>query len=459
MTSSLSCINQNAAGIDIGSRSHYVAVPTDRDTNPVREFKFFTADLHKLADWLKECKIDTVAMEATGVFWIPAYDVLSSRGFDVYLVNARHIKNVSGRKSDVEDCQWIQQLHSFGLLRKSVIPDGLTLELRHYMRHRDNLIRQAARQLQLIEKGLSQMNLQLQNVVSDIAGKTGMLIIRAICAGERDAKKLAAHRDIRCKNSEEIIQNSLEGHYKKEVLFSIKQALATYDHYSAQIEECDKEIENKTKEFKDKAGDKEPPQSKKRDSKNGITFDVQTTAWHMLGVNLTDIPGINSKTALSIVSEIGTSVDFWNSGKQFASWLGLCPNNRISGGKRLSSKSRSGANKLKGVLRIAALAAGKTSTSIGAFFRRLRARLGTPKAITATAHKLAVLVYTAIKTKLPYIEKGMLYFEEQHKKKAENKLRLLAKQLGYDLLVKAEKLVPDLQILNQKDIPMNPVSS
>ena len=225
MTSSLECIKQNAAGIDIGSKSHFVAVPQGRDSVSVREFKFFTEDLHNLSDWLKKCSIETVAMEATGSYWMPLYEILEKEGFEVYLVNGRHVKNVAGRKSDVQDCQWLQQLHSYGLLRKSFIPEAITKELRHLVRHRDNVIRCSARQVQIMQKTLIEMNMHLQNVISDITGDTGMAIIRSIIAGERDVRVLAQHRDPRCKSSVEVIEKSLLGHYKEESLFTLKQAL------------------------------------------------------------------------------------------------------------------------------------------------------------------------------------------------------------------------------------------
>ena len=309
MNSSLPCVKPNAAGIDVGSRSHFVAVPIDRDQQPVKEFSFFTEDLHRLAQWLKDCKIETVAFEATGSYWIPLYDILIEENFEVCLVNARHIKNVSGRKTDVQDCQWIQQLHSCGLLRSSFIPDQLTGKLRHFVRHRDTLIRYAATQLQLMQKALVEMNLQLQNVVSDISGDTGMRIIRAICVGERDAKTLSSYRDPRCKNSEETIEKSLNGHYKTEVLFCLQQALETYDHYQKQIAHCNKEIEARMKDFTDHSGGTPLLGRKREAKKNNFGFDLQGDLWRALGVNLIEIPGINITTALIFIAEIGPSVE------------------------------------------------------------------------------------------------------------------------------------------------------
>jgi transposase len=439
MSSSLPCVKSNAAGIDIGSRSHFVAVPTSCDQPSVREFSFFTEDLHRLVQWLKDCKIETVALEATGSFWIPLYDILIEENFEVCLVNARHIKNVSGRKTDIQDCQWIQQLHSCGLLRPSFIPDQLTEKLRHFVRHRDTLIRQAAIQLQLMQKALVEMNLQLQNVVSDISGDTGMRIIRAICSGERNPKKLAGYRDPRCKNSEETIEKSLNGHYKVEVLFCLQQALETYDHYQKQIGRCNKEIEARMKNFEDRSGGMPLLERKREARKNNIGFDLQGDLWRALGVNLMKIPGMNTKTALIFMAEIGPSVDRWANAKHFASWLGLCPNNRISGGKKLSGKTRPSANRLRYALRMAALTLERSATSLGAFYRRMKARLGAPKAIVAVAHKLAVMIYNVIKNKSPYQEKGPLYFEKEYRERTERRLKRLAEQLGYVLTPKKQE--------------------
>lgn len=437
MTSSLKNIKPNAAGIDVGSRSHFVAVPADRDEQSVREFGFFTEDLYRLADWLLQCKIETVAFEATGSYWIPLYDILIEKGFEVCLTNARHIKNVSGRKTDVLDCQWIQQLHSFGLLKPSFIPDRITTQLRHFVRHRDGLIRQTAKQIQFMQKALIEMNLQLQNVVSDIAGDTGMRIIRALCAGEKNPKKLAEYRDPRCKNSKETIERSLTGHYKEEILFSLKQAVETYDHVQRQIDECNERISSLTKQFDDHSKGEPPLIERKREAKkNNLGFDLQGDLWRMLGVNLLEIPGVNIKTALTVISEIGPSVDSWVSSKHFAAWLGLCPNNRISGGKRISGRTKHGANRIKRALCLAAVTLERSTTALGAFFRRMKARLGAPKAITAVAHKLAVVLYHLIKTRTRYVERGSLYFEKEYKEKAERRLKRMAARLGYELIQK-----------------------
>lgn len=415
MNSKLELIEPDAAGIDIGSFSHFVAVPKGRDDKYIREFGGFTEDLHSIARWLKKCLIRTVAIEATGVYWIPLYEILIEKGFEVCLVNARDYKNVSGRKSDVLDCQWLQKLHSYGLLKPSFQLGEKEGKLRQLVRHRANLIKWAAIHVQQIQKALTQMNLKLMNVVSDILGDTGMKIIRAICSGESDPKKLANFRDKRCKNSKEVIEKSLQGHYREEIIFSLKQALISYDHYQKQIEECDREIEKiMTNHFKDKSNGKKIIK-KREQKKNSMNFDIQDHLMKILGVNLIEVPGINSLNALTIISEIGTSVEKWKNSKAFASWLGLCPGTKISGGKILSGKTKPSKNKAAEALRLAALALHKSQTSLGAFLRRMKTRLGPAKAITAVAHKLAIIIYSMIKNKASYNEIGANYYDKLHR--------------------------------------------
>lgn len=446
MTTNLECIKPDAAGIDIGGSFHFVAVPKGRDTESIKKFGCFTEDLHAIADWLIKCRVKTVAMEATGVYWIPLFEVLEARGLEVCLVNARHVKNVSGRKSDVLDCQWIQQLHSFGLLNASFQPDQMVGKLRILVRHRANLIRWTAIHVQLMQKALTQMNLQLQNVVTDILGDTGMKIIRAICSGERDPKKLARYRDSRCKNSEETIAKSLYGHYRDEILFSLKQALESYDHYQTQLVTCNQEIEEMTKKFHDQGGGKKV-EPKKEGKKNSLGFNAQEQFFRMLGVNLAEVPGINSTTILMIISEIGTSVDKWRSPKAFASWLGLCPGTKISGGKRLGGKTKCSKNRIAEALRMAASALSKSKTSLGGFLRRMKARLGPAKAITATAHKMAKILYLMIKGKTSYKESGENYYNKAHKDLAMKRLIRFADQMGFNISPKKtfEDLFPKAQ--------------
>lgn len=441
---SLPVLYPDTAGIDIGSKSHFVAVPADRDQNNVREFLTFTADLWKMVHWLKECKIKTIIMESTGVYWIPAYELLESNGFEVRLVNARHVKNVSAHKTDVEDCQWLQQLGSFGLLKSGFRPADAILPLRSFLRQRDMLIKSAAQHIQHMQKALTQMNLQLHNVISDITGKTGMAIIRNIVAGVRDPKTLAALRDERCHNTEEIIEASLIGNYRKEHLFSLSQALELYDFYSLKITECDCEIEKEVNKFEtkcdpeklNKLNAKEKKSNKarrKKLKKHEYSFDLRSQLIRTTGVDLTAIPAIGSSTALTILSEIGLDMSRWRSAKHFASWLGLSPGNKVSGGKRLSGRTKPCANRVAVALRMAANTLYNSECAYGAYLRRMKMRLGSPKAITALAHKLSKLMYIMLKYGQEYVEKGVDFYETKYKKRREDSLRRKAKELGYEL--------------------------
>lgn len=447
MITSLKCIQPDAAGIDIGGSFHFVAIPERRDTVSVKKFSCFTEDLHAIADWLIKCQIKTVAMEATGVYWIPLFEVLEARGIEAFLVNARHVKNVSGRKSDILDCQWIQQLHSFGLLNASFQPNQIEGKLRVLVRHRSQLIRWSSLHVQHIQKALTQMNLQLQNVVSDILGGTGMKIIQAICEGEQDPKKLSEHRDSRCKSSREIIEKSLCGHYREEILFNLRQAVQSYDHYQSQLQTCNNEIERLTREFDDKSKGKKI-KLKKEGKKNSLGFDAQRQFFQMVGVNLAEIPGISSTTILTIVSEIGTNVDKWRSPKAFASWLGLCPGTKISGGKRLGGKSKYSKSRAAEALRIAASTLSKSQTALGAFFRRMKTRLGPAKAVTATANKMAKIIYIMIKNRHGYKESGADYYDKTHKDQAIKRLRRFADRMGFELSLKKplKGLFPNQQV-------------
>jgi transposase len=433
----LSHINRMAAGIDIGSKSHFVAVPEGCSTESVREFKSFTADLHELANWLESCGIETVAMESTGVYWIPLFELLESRGFEVKLVDARHVKNVSGRKTDVLDCQWLQQLHTYGLLNGAFRPNENVCSLRAYLRQRGMLIQQAAMHIQHLQKSLSQMNIQLHNVISDITGVTGMKIIRAIVQGERSARILASYRDRGCKNPIEVIEQSLEGHYREEHIFTLTQALELYDLYQEKIHSCDKQIEKQLELFENRASPSrlEEKRSRSRSKcKNKPSFDVTTHLIRITGVDLTKIPGIEASSALKIISEIGLDLSRWKNGKQFASWLGLCPGNKVSGGKRLGSKSKRTSNYAASTLRMAASTLYKSQTALGAFFRRLKSRLGAPKATTAAAHKLALIIYNMLKHGVEYNEIGQDYYEQQYRDRIIRNLTTRASSLGFTLV-------------------------
>ncbi len=430
-----------AAGIDIGSKSHWVAVPEGSDEICIREFGSFTADLHEMANWLKKCGIETVAMESTGVYWIPVYELLESLGFEVKLVDARHVKNVSGRKTDILDCQWIQQLHTYGLLSGAFRPNEQVCALRSYLRQRSMLIERGSSHIQHMQKALSQMNIQLHNVLSDITGETGMRIIQAIVEGERDPKILASYRDYRCKNSQEIIEKSLTGHYREEHVFALTQALELYDTYKSKIKICDKKIEEQLSTFENclvdnKSEPKEKPTKQKSKShcKNKLSFDAASHLIRITGVDLTAIPGIEASSALKIVSEIGLDLSRWKSSKQFASWLGLCPGNKVSGGKRLGSKSKRTANYAASTLRIAASTLHHSDSALGAFFRRIKSRLGAPKAITATAHKLGTIIFNMIKQGAEFNDLGQIYYEERYRDRMIRNLDLKAKTLGFSLV-------------------------
>ena len=432
-------LNLCAAGIDIGSRSHFVAVPEGTDDQPVREFECFTADLNRLADWLTSCGVTTIAMESTGTYWIPVFEILESRGFEVKLVNAHHVKNVPGRKTDVVDCQWIQRLHTYGLLEGAFRPTEQVCALRAYIRHRMNQVQCAASHIQHMQKALTQMNLLLHNVVTDITGMTGMRIIKAILAGVRDTRVLAELRDKRCKNSVETIAKSLEGNYRSEHLFSLKQAVETYEFYQTQIADCDREIETLLATFDSATEDTEPPQADgankpPKPKRNVPMFDLQKELLRVAGVDLTRINGIDTLTAAKVLSEIGFDMSRWKSEKHFASWLGLSPGSKISGGKRLSGKTKPVANRAAVALRMAASSLYRANCALGAYYRRMKARLGAPKAITATAHKLARLVYSMLKHGTEYTDAGQDYYEQQYRSRALKNLKTRARQLGFDLV-------------------------
>lgn len=433
-------INKMAAGIDIGSQSHFVAVPEGCTDVCVREFKSFTTDLSELADWLKDCGIETVAMESTGVYWIPLFELLESRGFDVKLVDARHVKNVSGRKTDVLDCQWLQQLHTYGLLSAAFRPAEEICVLRAYLRQRSMLVDQAGSHIQHMQKSLNQMNLQLHHVINDISGDTGMKIIRAIVQGERDAKLLASYRDKRCKNPVEMIEKALTGNYREEHVFTLKQALELYEAYQNKIKACDDEIEKQLFQFEDRHEisvdelENSSLKKKQKKNKNEPTFNLTAHLQAISGVDLTAIPGVGAFSALKIISEIGLDMSRWNSGKQFASWLGLCPGNKVSGGKRLAGKTKRTSNYAASTLRMAASTLYRSDSALGAFLRRLKFRLGSPKAITATAHKLALIIYNMLKNRIDYVETGQDYYDKQYRERVVNNLKKRAQELGFALV-------------------------
>jgi transposase len=432
-------INYNAAGLDIGDAEIYVAVPDGRDEVSVRVFETFTVELYALADWLESCGVDTVALESTGVYWIPTYDILEARGFEVYLVNARHIKNVSGRKTDILDCQWIQQLHTYGLLQASFRPEEESRAVRALVRHRENLLQSMTREIQHMQKALQQMNVKLTNVITDITGLTGMRIIRDIVSGERDPRRLAAHRNVHCAKSEEEIAKALHGHYKPEHVFELKQALAAYDFYQTQIKECDAEVEKLYADLKPRSGDPDkplPPQKRKRSkvSKNTPDFDLRRYLYRWAGVDLTRIDGPDALTIQKVLTETGVDMSPWPTVKHFTSWLGLCPHNAKTGGKVIKRSTKKTQNRAAAALRMAAQSLSHSKSALGNHHRKMRARLGGPEAVTATAHKLARIIYAMLKNQTEYVAPDPDDYEEQVRQRAIKRLKRSAKNLGFELV-------------------------
>lgn len=438
-TESFPQVHLNAAGLDIGSEEIWACVPADRDTQPVRTFGTFTPDLYALADWLAMCHIDTVAMESTGVYWIPIYEILEARGLRPQVVNARHLQNVPGRKTDEKDCEWIQRLHTFGLLSASFRPEAELRALRAYLRHRATLIEHRAAHIQHMQKALQQMNLQLTQVLKDITGVTGMAILRAILAGEHDPVQLAQRRDPRCKSSQDEIAKALTGNYRPEHLFALKQALALYDAYTEQLVECDAEIERQFQAIKPVTDDDLPPtaQTDKKDShsKNKPNYDARTLLFHITGVDLVAITGLNESTVQTIVSEVGTNLKAFPSEKHFCAWLGLAPHHDISGGKVLRSRTLKTGNRAGQAFRMAAQAVSRSpDTAYGAFFRRMKARLGPKQAIVATAHKIARTFYHMLTEHTPFREMSGTEYDARQRERETERLRKRAAKLGYRLV-------------------------
>lgn len=432
---SLPLIHERAAGIDIGSRFHVVAVPSELAKEPVQTFGSFTGDLHRLSSWLKDVGVTTVAMESTGIYWIPVFQILQADGLEVLLVNARMTKNVPGRKTDINDAQWIRDLHQFGLLRGSFQPSDDLASLRALLRHRERLLEYGAAHIQHMQKALMQMNLQLHHVVSDITGATGMRIIRSIVTGERDPKRLAAMRDIRCKESADTIESALIGNYRPEHVLSLRHALELYDVYQAKVGECEVEVEAALKLLQRAVADTATLPKKRHRTRqmNEPAFDVRGLLFGVVGTDLTQLHGFGPSTALQLIGECGTDMSRWPSAKHFTSWLTLCPGAKISGGKVLSSKSRRSSNRAAKLLRLSAVNVGKTDTALGAFYRRLAVRVGKAKAVTATARKLAVLFYNTLRYGMAYEDPGASYYEMQYKDRVLKSLRRRAKTLGYEL--------------------------
>jgi len=434
----LTCVHPNAAGLDIGSAEIVVAVPADRDPQAVRVFQTFTPDLYALLAWLLACGIDTVAMESTGVFWIPIYELLEQHGITPYLVNARHVKTVPGRKSDWNDAQWLQKLHALGLLQASFRPDAEIRTLRTLVRYRTELIERRAPHINHMIQALKHMNIQLNLVLTDITGVTGLGLLRAIIAGERDPQRLAQFRQAGCKHSEAEIAKALTGSWDDAQLFVLAQAVDLFDYYTAKIAECDTKLEQQyqameSRHEKDAALPDLPPAKPDSKSKNALTFNARAQIARVIGVDLVAVMGISAITAQTIISEIGTDMERFPSVKHFCSWLGLAPHNDISGGKVLRSRTMKVRNRANQAFRQAAQSVAQSDSSFGAYYRAMRARLGPKQAIVATAHKIARTVYYLLKTGEPYREESAAEYDTKRQERELKHLARRAQKLGYTL--------------------------
>jgi transposase len=445
------CLEPNAGGIDIGAREIFVAVPPDRDECPVRVFNTFTEDLHAMARWLKACGVTTVAMESTGVYWIPLYDILEAHGIRPCLTNARHMKNVPGRRTDWHECQWLQFLHSVGLLRAAFRPEADVCAVRAIIRHRGELVQMAVQHVQHMQKALTQMNLQIQHVISDITGTTGLAIVDAISEGERDPAVLAKLRDARIKASAETIHKSLVGNWQPEHLFVLRQSRLLYKTYQQEIAGCDQEIEKLVSAFEpriDPAQKPLPPDRKrnrnaqKKRKKRGLPetgFDLRTEACKLFGVDVTQIPGLEM-SVLPLFSEVGRDLSTrWPTAGHFISWLNLCPDNDISGGRVLWRGTRKVQNRAGQLFRMAAYSLHRSPTPIGNYLRRMKSKLGPKAATTATAHKIAVIFYTMVTKQVEYDESIWAARDAQRHKRLEEKIKRQARELGYKLVPLEEK--------------------
>lgn len=440
--------NPHAAGIDVHAAQHWVAVPPEAAPPPtadhppnlpphVRKFGACTADLEALADWLAACGVTTVAMESTGVYWVPLFELLERRGFRVFLVDPRQTRQVSGRpKTDVLDCQWIQRLHSYGLLAASFRPEDQVVVLRGYLRQRQMLIRYAGQHVQHLQKALEQRNVKLAEVVSDVTGVTGLAILRAILAGQRDPLELAKLRHERCHRSEAEIARALYGNWREEHLFALRQALELYETYQAKLRVCDDCIERHLRTFADQSGGQTLDQRARRRSRprHEPAFDVRAALFRFSGADLTAIEGIERTTALTILSEIGRDLSKWPTVKHFVSWLGLCPQHQGSGGKIKSRHVRRGANPAARALRLAAQGCHHAQNALGAFYRRIQARCGGPKAVVATARKIAERVYRLLKYGEAYVRQEMAAAAEAYRARVLKGLARKATELGYQLV-------------------------
>jgi len=436
---SLEVVHPDAAGIDIGNESHYVAVPPTRDSQPVRRFGCTTAELKEMAQWLKQCGIRTVAMQSTGVYWIAVYDILEAAGFEVYLVNARETKNLPGRKSDVQESQWLMKLHTYGLLRNSFRPSQEIRTMRTYWRQRNDLVQAAGRHIQRIQKALTQMNIQLANVLSDVSGMTGQAIIHSILAGERDPDKLAEFRDPRVKASKHEIARSLEGNWEEDLLFVLRQEQDGYEFCQKQMVECDRQVEQYLQQREDRSKGTPLPEEKrkgrlKKKKGNAPQFDLRGELFRMTGTDLTQIDSIDVMTATTILSEVGWDMGKWETEDHFVSWLRLCPDNRISGDKIVGKGRLPTKNRVSIALKMAASTLRRSNTYLGAQFRRFRTKLGSPIAIKAMAAKLARLVYRMLRYGMTYVDQGAKFYETQHRILQIKQLKWKAAKLGFQVV-------------------------
>ena len=436
---SLEVVHRDAAGIDVGNEVHYVAVPPNRSSEPVRHFGCTTAELKAMADWLKQCGIRTVAMQSTGVYWIALYDALEAAGLEVYLVNARETKNLPGRKSDVQESQWLMKLHTYGLLRNSFRPPQEIRTLRTYWRQRNDLVRAAGRHIQRMQKALTQMNIQLDNVLSDMSGVSGQAIIKAILAGERNPAELAALCNWRVQASQEEVARSLEGNWQDDLLFVLQQEQDGYEFCQKQMAECDRHLQQYFQHSADRSQGASLPEEKrkarlKKKKGNRPRFDLRAELFRMAGTDLTSIDSMDVMTAMTVLSEVGWDMSKWKTESHFVSWLRLCPDNRISGDKIIGKGRLPTNNRVTIALKMAASCLRTSQTYLGAQFRRLRTKLGAPVAIKAMAAKLARLVYRMLRYGMQFVDKGAEFYAAQHRKLQINHLKWRANELGFQLI-------------------------
>jgi transposase len=435
-TLGLQVVHPKAAGIDVGNEEHWVAVPADRDPAPVQSFGCFTRDLQEMADWLERCGIETVAMQSTGVYWVALYDILSERGIRVFLVNAADTKNLPGRKTDIQECQWLLKLHAYGLLKNSFRPEEEILVMRTYWRQRQQHIGDASRCIQHMQKALTQMNVQLANAISDIGGTTGQAILSAILAGERDAWKLAQLRDPRIKASAETVAKSLEGNWRPELLFVLQQELESYRTLHTKIAECDRRLQLHYETMQTRADPAQlPPVTRNKRAHGHVPagFDLREEMYRATGVDLTAIDGMNVLTVQTLIAEVGTDMNRFATEAHFVSFLDLSPKNKISGGKVVGREKRRTKNRAGLVLRLAAGTLLNSDSYLGAQYRRLRSKLGSPKARKAMANKLARIAYRMLKYRENYIDKGKEFYEQKYRQLQIRTLTRKAAEFGFQL--------------------------